>query len=130
MARPVALTIDAYLAAQPDRVRVVLERLRTIIRSVLPDAEEAISYQIPVFKIDGRAVIYLAGWTAHVALYPATGRVATELADEIAPYKASKGTLRFPLDKPVPARLVSKIVKLRAEEARAAARQVKARRRR
>lgn len=111
-------TIDAYIAAQPDAVRPLLVRLRAIIRKALPEAEEAISYQIPTFKIGGKPVIYFAGWKAHVALYPATGRVATELADEIAPYKVSKGTLQFPLGKPIPVRLVTRIAKLRAEETR------------
>ncbi len=116
MAKAFPETIDAYIAAQPEAVRPVLARLRTILRKALPDAEETISYQIPTFKISGRAVIFFAGWKAHVSLYPATGRVATELAQEIAPYKVSKGTLKFPLGKPIPARLVARIAKLRAEE--------------
>jgi uncharacterized protein YdhG (YjbR/CyaY superfamily) len=114
-------SVDTYIAAQPEAVRPVLARLRGLIRKALPEAEEVISYQIPAYKLAGRAVVYFAGWKAHVSLYPATGRVAVELADEIAPYKVSKGTLRFPLDKPLPARLVTRIVKLRAEEARDAA---------
>ncbi len=123
-------SIDAYIAAQPEAVQPVLERLRAIICKALPDAEEAISYGIPAFKLAGRPVIYFAGWKAHVSLYPAVGRVATELADEIAPYKVSKGTLRFDLGKPIPARLVTRIVKIRAEETLAAAANAKAKRRR
>ncbi|MFO1171300.1 MAG: DUF1801 domain-containing protein [Hyphomicrobiaceae bacterium] len=123
-------SIDAYIAAQPEAVQPVLERLRAIICKALPDAEEAISYGIPAFKLAGRPVIYFAGWKAHVSLYPAVGRVATELADEIAPYKVSKGTLRFDLGKPIPARLVTRIVKIRAEETLAAAAKAKAKRRR
>ena len=123
-------SIDAYIAAQPEAVQPVLERLRAIICKALPDAEEAISYGIPAFKLAGRPVIYFAGWKAHVSLYPAVGRVATELADEIAPYKVSKGTLRFDLGKPIPARLVTRIVKIRAEETREAAAKAKAKRRR
>lgn len=118
MAKALPKTIDAYIAAQPEAVRPVLERLRTILRKALPDAEESISYGIPTFKIGGRAVIFFAGWKGHVSLYPATSRVASELADEIAPYKVSKGTLKFPLGKPIPARLVTRIAKLRAEETR------------
>lgn len=126
----VVTAIDAYIAAQPESVQPVLERLRAIICKALPDAEEAISYGIPAFKLAGRPVIYFAGWKAHVSLYPAVGRVATELADEIAPYKVSKGTLRFDLGKPIPARLVTRIVKIRAEETLAAAAKAKAKRRR
>ena len=122
-------SIDAYIAAQPGTVRPLLERLRTIIRKTLPEAEEAISYGIPAFKIGGRPVIYVAGWKAHVSLYAAVGRVATELAQEIAPYKVSKGTLRFDLGKPIPARLVTRIVKIRAEETREAIANAKAKRR-
>lgn len=118
MAKSGPKTIDAYIAAQPDAARPVLERLRAILRKALPDAEEAISYGIPGFKIGGRSVIFFAGWRAHASLYPATGRVATELAGEIAPYKASKGTLKFPLGRPIPARLVTRIARLRAEETR------------
>jgi uncharacterized protein YdhG (YjbR/CyaY superfamily) len=121
VARAAYPSVDAYIAAQPAAVRLVLERIRAIIRKALPDAEEVISYQIPAYKLGGRTVIYVAGWKAHVSLYPATGRVATELTVEIAPYKASKGTLRFPLDTPIPARLVTRIVKLRAEETTPAA---------
>jgi uncharacterized protein YdhG (YjbR/CyaY superfamily) len=113
--------VSVYIAAQPEVVRPALERLRVLIRKALPDAEEVISYQIPAYRLPGGMVIFFAGWKAHVSLYPATGRVATELADAIAPYKVSKGTLRFALDKPIPARLVTRIVKLRAEEVRAAA---------
>lgn len=122
--------IDAYIAAQPDAVRPLLDRLREIIRKALPEAEEAISYGIPAFKIGGRPVIYFAGWKAHVSLYPATGRIATELGDAIAPYKVSKSTLRFDLEKPIPARLVARIVKIRAEETREAIAKAKAKRRR
>ncbi len=122
-------SIDAYIAAQPAVVRTSLERLRAIIRKALPEAEEAISYGMPAFKIGGRPVVYVAGWKAHVSLYPAVGRVATELAAEIAPYKVSKGTLRFELAKPIPARLVTRIVKIRAEETRAAIAKAKAKRR-
>lgn len=121
-------SIDAYIAAQAETVRPVLERLRAIIRKALPDAEESISYGIPAFKLAGRPVIYFAGWKAHVSLYPAVGRVATELADQIAPYKVSKGTLRFDLGKPIPARLVTRIVKIRAEETLTATGKAKAKR--
>ncbi len=129
MAKALPKTIDAYIAAQPEAVRPVLERLRVILRKALPDAVESISYQIPTFKIGGRAVIFFAGWKAHVSLYPATGRVASELADEIAPYKVSKGTLKFPLGKRIPARLVARVAKLRAEETRDAIAKAKAKRR-
>lgn len=128
MGERVKATIDAYIATHPEAMRPVLTRLRAIIRKALPEAEEAISYGIPAYKLAGRPVIYFAGWKAHVSLYPAVGRVATELAVEIAPYKVSKGTLRFDLGKPIPARLVTRIVKIRAAETLAAAAKTKAKR--
>jgi uncharacterized protein YdhG (YjbR/CyaY superfamily) len=97
----------------------VLARVRGILRKVLPKAEEVISYQIAAFKQDGRAVVYFAGWKEHYSLYPATSHVTSALKKELRPYKQSKGTIRFPLDD-VPARLIARIAKLRAEEVAAA----------
>lgn len=109
-------TIDAYLAAQPEATRQLLERVRAAIRKAIPRAEEAISYQIPCFKIGGRPVVYFAGWKKHYALYPATAHVVASLADELNRYKISKGTIRFALTEPVPVALIARIAKLRADE--------------
>jgi|OpeIllAssembly_1097287.scaffolds.fasta_scaffold51216_1 uncharacterized protein YdhG (YjbR/CyaY superfamily) len=116
MARQRFATVDDYLATQPDAVRAALERVRAAIRRTLPRAEEGIGYQIPVFRLRGRAVIYMAGWKAHYSLYPATSSVKDTLAAELAPYEVSKGTVRFPLGQPVPVRLVARIARLRAQE--------------
>jgi uncharacterized protein YdhG (YjbR/CyaY superfamily) len=110
------VTVDDYLAAQPAAARAVLSRVRAAILKALPRAEEGISYQIPVFKVAGRAVIYFAGWKAHWSLYPATGYVKERLAEDLAPYAISKGTIRFPFGQKVPVRLVARIARLRAEE--------------
>lgn len=112
-------SIDAYLAAQPAATRPLLERVRRAIRKAIPRAEEAISYQIPCFKLGGRPVIYFAGWTRHYALYPATAHVVATLADDLAGYKLSKGTIRFPLTEPVPVALIARIAELRAAETEA-----------
>jgi len=109
-------SIDGYLAAQPAATQLVLEKVRTAIRKALPKAEEGISYSIPAFKLNGRAFLYFAGWKQHFSLYPATGRVAVDLKDELAGHIVSKGTIRFPLDKPVPTKLIAAIAKIRAEE--------------
>jgi uncharacterized protein YdhG (YjbR/CyaY superfamily) len=109
-------TVDDYLAAQPDATREVLSRVRAAIRKALPRAEEGIGYRIPVFKVAGRAVIYFAGWKAHWSLYPATAYVTQRLAEDLAPYAISKGTIRFPFDDKVPVRLVARVARLRAEE--------------
>ena len=110
-------SVDEYIEAQHEEAQPALRRVRSIIRKAMPRAEEAISYQIPAYRIDGAWVLAFAGWKAHYSLYPATGSVATELAAEIAPYKASKGTLRFPLAAPVPVRLIQRIARLRARDA-------------
>lgn len=109
-------SVDAYLAAQPEPARAKLERVRAVLRRALPGAEEVISYQIPAYELDGKVVIYFAGWKAHYAVYPIGGLVAAELSLALSEYELSKGTIRFPLDRPVPARLIGRIAKLRARE--------------
>jgi uncharacterized protein YdhG (YjbR/CyaY superfamily) len=111
-----AASIDAYLAAQPEAVRPVLERVRATIRRTLPRAVEGISYGIPIFKVDGRMVLYFAGFRRHWSIYPATARVLDELGDALAGALHSKATLRFPYEDGVPARLVARIAKVRAAE--------------
>ncbi|MGQ4599591.1 DUF1801 domain-containing protein [Nocardia sp. R6R-6] len=107
MAEP-PLTIDAYLAALPEDVRVILDAIRRTIRAALPDATEAISYGIPTFRLRGHDIVHFAGWKRHVSLYPVPeGDPA--LARAVEPYRAGKGTLRFPLDEPVPHDLIGRI---------------------
>ncbi|MBL8228354.1 MAG: DUF1801 domain-containing protein [Bryobacterales bacterium] len=117
-------TVDEYIAAQPETSRPILERVRAIIRKALPKAEEVISYSIAAYRLHGRVVIYFAGWKQHYSVYPATAQAVAAMKDELAPYEMSKGTIRFPLDAPVPAKLIAKFAKLRAAEeaGRAAAR--------
>lgn len=109
-------TVDEYLAAQPEAARQVLVLVRGAIRKALPEAEESISYKIPTYKVDGRAVIYFAGWKAHYSVYP-LGGLLPELENELAPYEMEKGTIRFPLAERVPVRLIGRIAKLRAADA-------------
>ena len=116
MAKTDFRSVDEYLATQPPAVRAVLERVRGAIRKALPAAEECISYQIPTFKLAGGAAIYFAGWKEHVSLYPVTAEMIRTFGDELAPYVASKGTLRFPLSAPIPLRLIARIAKLRGAE--------------
>lgn len=111
-------SIDAYLAAQPESTRAVLERVRGAIRKALPDAEEVISYGIPAFREGGRAVIFFAGWKEHFSLYPVTEGIRAELSEELAPYPFSKGTIRFPLAGRVPVGLIGRIARLLARAAR------------
>ena len=110
-------SVDEYIASQPEAARDKLERVRSIIRKALPEAEETISYRIPAYKLDGKAVIYFAGWKRHYSLYPATAQLVAACKDELAPYEVEKGTIRFPLSEPVPVKLIGRIAKFRAEEA-------------
>ena len=109
-------TVEAYIAAQPESVREILETVRRTIRKALPRAEEAISYKIPTYKMDGHAVLYFAGWKQHYSLYPASAEMAARFREELLPYTLSKGTIRFPLDQRVPARLIGRLAKFRAAE--------------
>jgi uncharacterized protein YdhG (YjbR/CyaY superfamily) len=109
-------TVDEYIATQPPAAQVVLERVRSAIRKAAPDAEECISYQIPAFKLDGRVLLYFAGFKEHYSVYPASDAMVAAFDGELDAYRVSKGTLRFPLSKPVPTRLIRRIAKFRAEE--------------
>lgn len=109
-------SVDAYIAAQPEAARPVLKRVRALLRAALPKAEEVISYQIPAYKLGGRAVIYFAGWKKHYSLYPLTDDLITALGAKIETYETRKGTIRFPLDAPIPEALVTRIAKFRAKE--------------
>ena len=114
--------VDVYIAKQPKDAQLVLQRVRRIIRKVLPDAEETISYQIPTYKLGGQYVVYFAGWKEHWSLYPVTEVVRMKLSSELASYALSKGTVRFPLAEPVPAKLVERIVRELAKAAEARSR--------
>jgi len=116
MARKSIASVSEYIAAQPEAARPKLRRLRAAIKKGLPSAEESISYQIPTYKVEGRAALYFAGWKAHYSLYPATPLVVETFADELLAYEVKKGTIRFPLADAVPVKLVERIAKLRAKE--------------
>ena len=117
MAKTDFKSVDEYIATFPEDVQAVLQRVRRTIRKAVPGADEVISYQIPAYKLRGVRVIFFAGWKEHFSLYPATGLLVKAFKEEIAPYKVSKGTIRFPLAKPAPVKLIERIVKFRAKEA-------------
>src|SRR5438128_3734696 len=108
-------TIDQYLAALSDDKRTALEKLRKIIRAAAPNAEECISYQLPAFRLNGMLVAF--GATAnHCAFYPMSSSTVEAHKAELKDYDTSKGTIRFPPDKPLPAAPVRKLVKARIAE--------------
>ena len=117
---PPPRAVEAYLAALPDPSRAALERLRRTIRSAAPDATEGISYQMPAFKDQGRFLVAYAAFADHCSLFPATDGVKEALGDELAPYLSGRGTIRFTVDRPLPAALVTKVVRARLEENEAA----------
>jgi uncharacterized protein YdhG (YjbR/CyaY superfamily) len=104
-------TIDDYFAALNDDQCAALERLRKIIRSVAPRAEECISYQLPAFRLDGRMLVWFGATPNHCAFYP--GAVVEAHKDELKNYDTSKGTIRFQPKKPLPPTLIRKLVKAR-----------------
>lgn len=116
MAKTDYQSVDQYLKQQPDAARKQLERVRRAIKKAVPRAEEAISYQIPAFKLDGRALLYFAGWKEHYSLYPATAGVVARFGKVLKGYLVSKGTLRFALSEPVPTQLIAGIASQRASE--------------
>jgi uncharacterized protein YdhG (YjbR/CyaY superfamily) len=122
-AQPVPRNVDEYIAGFPPDVQRVLSRVRSTIRRAVPRAEESISYRIPTYKLEGRPVIYFAGWTEHYALYPSNKRLVAAFRTQLAAYEVNdKGTIRFPLRDPVPVRLIAKIAQFRAAEEAAARR--------
>jgi uncharacterized protein YdhG (YjbR/CyaY superfamily) len=110
-------TVEEYMAGLPPADREALERLRATIRSVVPEATEAISYQMPAFKLHGRFLVSYAAFRDHCSLFPANDRVREACGDALLPYLTGKGTLRFTVDEPMPAALVEKVVRTRAQEA-------------
>jgi uncharacterized protein YdhG (YjbR/CyaY superfamily) len=113
-------TVEEYLAAQPDDRRTVLEALRRTIAAAAPDAIESIAYDMPAFRTPrGEFLVSFAAYKNHYSLFPASGAVVEGLGDDLAPYLAGKGTIRFPASRPISDALVTKIVRLRLVEVEA-----------
>ena len=108
-------TIDEYIESFPKDVQVSLEKMRQTIRKAAPDASEAISYQMPTFKLNGRNLVHFAAFKNHIGFYPIPSGIEA-FKKELSPYKQGKGSVQFPLDKPIPYDIVAKIVKYRVKE--------------
>jgi uncharacterized protein YdhG (YjbR/CyaY superfamily) len=108
-------TMDEYIASFPKNVQIILEKIRQIIRKTAPGAAEAISYQIPTFKLNGSNLVHFAAWKEHIGFY-ATPSGNAAFKKELAQYKMAKGSIQFPLDEPIPYDLVTKIIKFRVKE--------------
>lgn len=110
-------TIDEYIASFPEHTRALLEEIRAIVRETVPDAVETISYQMPTFDLGGKHLVHFAGYDRHIGFYPIpTGMEAFK--EELSAYKTGKGSVQFPLDRPLPLDLIRRIVEFRAEENR------------
>lgn len=111
MAKTNFQSIDEYIAACPPESQDYLRQIRKLIRTLVPDAKERISYQIAAFERNGKNIIHFAGWKKHVSLYPVpAGSEAFER--QIAKYVDGKGTVKFPLDEPLPIKLIERVIKL------------------
>ena len=110
--------IDEYLAALDEPKRTTLQELRQTIHGIIPHAEECISYGMPAFRLEGRVIAGFAAFKNHLAYLPHSGSVLGELADDVAGYDSTPGSLHFPIDKPLPKSLVKKLIATRLKEVR------------
>jgi uncharacterized protein YdhG (YjbR/CyaY superfamily) len=122
MSSVAAADIDEYLATIPEDARATLEKMRQRVSAAAPRADESIWYQIPTFKLDGRALVGFAAFKNHCSFFPMSMAVMRKYQDELQSYDTSKGTIRFPIGKPLRAALVKKMVKDRIKENEACAR--------
>ncbi len=113
-------SIETYLAGVPAPARPQLDRLRAIVRSVVPDGVERISYQMPAIEHGRRIVVWYAAFADHVSLFPASDALKARFGDELRPYLSGRGTIRFPLDGDLPEDLIRGIVAARVAENEAA----------
>ena len=102
-------SIDDYIAGFPEDVQQILQQVRATIRQAAPEAEEKISYAMPAFTLHGN-LIYFAGYKSHIGLYPTPAGI-DEFKEDLSKYKAAKGSVQFPLDKPMPLDLIARITK-------------------
>jgi uncharacterized protein YdhG (YjbR/CyaY superfamily) len=107
-------TVDEYFAAQPVDVQAALLQVRNAVKEAAPNAQEVISYQMPAFK-QGNILVYYAAFKDHIGFFP-TASAIEQFKDKLTQYKTSKGTIRFPYDKPLPSGLIKDIVKFRLKE--------------
>jgi uncharacterized protein YdhG (YjbR/CyaY superfamily) len=107
-------TVDEYIEALPEEVRLIMERIRATIRDVVPGVGETISYSMPTFILDGLPLVHVAAWKKHIGIYPLP-ELEGPLADEVAPYRGAKDAMHLPLREPVPYELVGRVIAVLAE---------------
>jgi uncharacterized protein YdhG (YjbR/CyaY superfamily) len=115
MSRKIAKDMDDYINSFPKEVQALLQQVRATIKKAAPGVEEKISYGIPAFNLNNRYLVYFAGFKNHISVYPAP-RGSEEFKEKLAKYKGGKGTVQFPLNKPLPLGLITQIVKFKVKE--------------
>ncbi len=108
------ISIDEYIATFPEEIQKILDELRATIKASAPDAEEKISYRMPTFYLKGN-LVHFAAFKNHIGFYPTPGGIQA-FKDELSIYEGAKGSIKFPIDKPLPLKLISKIVEFRVIE--------------
>lgn len=114
--RSKATTIDEYIAEFPPETQELLEEMRAVIKGVAPEATETISYAIPTFDLYGRHLVHFAAFKNHIGFYPVPGGYEEAFKEELKPYKQGKGSVQFPLNKPIPWDLIRRMVEFRVQE--------------
>jgi len=109
------MTVDSYIKSFPEKAQVLLNQVRSVIRENAPDADESIAYQMPAYKTHGKPLVYFAGFRNHIGFY-ATPTGHAEFSKELSEYKQGKGSVQFPIDKPMPLELIGRIVRFRVNE--------------
>jgi len=108
-------SVDEYIRTFPKEVQSILEKMRQTVKKAAPGVVEAISYQMPTFKLNGKALVYFAAFKSHIGFYPIPSGVEA-FKKELSPYKKGKGSVQFPMDQPMPYDLVKRIVRFRAKQ--------------
>jgi len=116
--RSEARSVDEYIAEFPPHTQMVLEELRALVRATAPGAVETISYAIPTFDLKGRHLVHFAAYARHVGFYPGAGGIAA-FKEELTSYKSAKGSVQFPLGRPLPTDLIRRMVEFRVAESTA-----------
>ena len=111
-----AAEVDSYLAGLEEPKRSTLQTLRQTILDIVPDAEQVISYRVPAFRVDGKTVAGFAAFREHLSYLPFSGSVLARLEDELGDYPMTKSSLHFPVDRPLPAALVGRLIAIRLAE--------------
>lgn len=108
-------TIDEFISTYPPEIQAILQKIRALIRKSAPGAEEAMAYGIPTFKLNGRNLVHFSAFKEHIGFYPTPSGIEA-FKKELSAYEGAKGSVKFPLEKPIPYALITKIIKFRVKE--------------